>query len=117
MTDCVLSYKINIGVDYMRAIVLSDSHTNTAACERAILAIGQKNIDMIIHLGDVARDVDYLESISLQASVRRIRAATTSTAEMACEIMVAKATPATFMCSAVTKKMFSKTLITPAMVK
>ncbi len=47
----------------MRAIVLSDSHTNTAACERAISAIGQKNIDMIIHLGDVARDVDYLESL------------------------------------------------------
>lgn len=47
----------------MRAIVLSDSHTNTAACERAISAIGQKNIDMIIHLGDVARDVDYIESL------------------------------------------------------
>ena len=47
----------------MRAIVLSDSHTNTAACERAIAAIGQKNIDMIIHLGDVARDVDYIESL------------------------------------------------------
>ena len=45
----------------MRAIVLSDSHNNTASCERAIASIGEKNIDMIIHLGDIARDVDYLE--------------------------------------------------------
>ena len=47
----------------MRAIVLSDSHNNTASCERAICAVGEKNIDMIIHLGDIARDVDYLESL------------------------------------------------------
>lgn len=47
----------------MRAIVLSDSHNNTAACERAISSIGEKNIDMIIHLGDIARDVDYLEML------------------------------------------------------
>ena len=47
----------------MRAIVLSDSHTNTAALERAISSIGEKNIDMIIHLGDVARDADYIESL------------------------------------------------------
>ena len=47
----------------MRAIVLSDSHTNTASLERAVCAIGEKNIDMIIHLGDVARDADYLESL------------------------------------------------------
>lgn len=43
----------------MRAIVISDSHNNTAACERAINSIDK--IDMIIHLGDIARDVDYLE--------------------------------------------------------
>ncbi len=47
----------------MRAIVLSDSHNNTASCERAIASVGEKNIDMIIHLGDIARDVDYLESL------------------------------------------------------
>ncbi len=47
----------------MRAIVLSDSHNNTASCERAIAAVGEKNIDMIIHLGDIARDVDYLEML------------------------------------------------------
>lgn len=45
----------------MRAIVLSDSHGNTASLERAIASVGEKNIDMIIHLGDIARDVDYLE--------------------------------------------------------
>ena len=45
----------------MRAIILSDSHNNAAACERAIASVGEKNIDMIIHLGDIARDVDYLE--------------------------------------------------------
>ena len=45
----------------MRAIVLSDSHGDTASLERAIAAVGEKNIDMIIHLGDIARDVDYLE--------------------------------------------------------
>ena len=43
----------------MRAIVISDSHNNTAACERAINSIDK--LDMIIHLGDIARDVDYLE--------------------------------------------------------
>lgn len=46
----------------MRAIVISDSHNNVSACERAISSVGEKNIDMIIHLGDVARDVDFLES-------------------------------------------------------
>ena len=45
----------------MRAIVLSDSHGNTASLERAIASVGEKNIDLIIHLGDIARDVDYLE--------------------------------------------------------
>lgn len=45
----------------MRAIVLSDSHNDTSSCERAINAIGQ--FDMIIHLGDIARDVDYIETM------------------------------------------------------
>ena len=45
----------------MRAIVLSDSHGDTASLERAIASVGEKNIDMIIHLGDIARDTDYLE--------------------------------------------------------
>lgn len=43
----------------MRAIVISDSHNNISACERAINSIDK--FDMIIHLGDIARDVDYLE--------------------------------------------------------
>lgn len=47
----------------MRAIVISDSHNNTAACERAIASVGNDKIDMIIHLGDIARDVDYLEML------------------------------------------------------
>lgn len=47
----------------MRAIVLSDSHGNTASLEMAISAVGQKNIDMIIFLGDIARDGDYLETM------------------------------------------------------
>ena len=47
----------------MRAIVLSDSHNDTASLERAITSVGEKNIDMIIHLGDIARDVDYLEML------------------------------------------------------
>lgn len=47
----------------MRAIVLSDSHGDTASLERAIASVGEKNIDMIIHLGDIARDVDYLEML------------------------------------------------------
>lgn len=44
----------------MRAIVVSDSHTDTASLERAIESQGK--LDLIIHLGDVARDVDYIES-------------------------------------------------------
>ena len=47
----------------MRAIVLSDSHGDTPSLERAIASVGEKNIDMIIHLGDIARDVDYLEML------------------------------------------------------
>ncbi len=44
----------------MRAIVVSDSHTDTSSLERAIESQGK--LDMIIHLGDVARDVDYIEA-------------------------------------------------------
>ncbi len=44
----------------MRAIVLSDSHTDTSSLERAIDSQGK--LDLIIHLGDVARDVDYIET-------------------------------------------------------
>ena len=45
----------------MRAIVLSDSHNNTDACEKAINSVDK--IDMIIHLGDIAKDVEYLEAL------------------------------------------------------
>lgn len=45
----------------MRAIVLSDSHNNVSACEAAIAASGK--LDLIIHLGDIARDTDYLEAM------------------------------------------------------
>jgi len=45
----------------MRAIVLSDSHNNVSACEAAIAASGK--LDLIIHLGDIARDTDYLETM------------------------------------------------------
>ncbi|MBE7054925.1 MAG: metallophosphoesterase [Ruminococcaceae bacterium] len=51
----------------MRAIVISDSHNDTAACERAISSVAQ--YDMIIHLGDIARDVDFLESCYYPAKV------------------------------------------------
>lgn len=45
----------------MRAIVLSDSHGDTNSCDRAIYSSGK--LDMIIHLGDIFRDVDYLEAV------------------------------------------------------
>ncbi len=45
----------------MRAIVISDSHNNVSVCEAAIAASGK--LDLIIHLGDIARDTDYLESL------------------------------------------------------
>jgi len=45
----------------MRVLVLSDSHGDTDSCDRAIYCAG--NIDMIIHLGDIARDVDYIEAV------------------------------------------------------
>ena len=51
----------------MRAIVISDSHNDTASCERAISSVAQ--YDMIIHLGDIARDVDFLESCYYPAKV------------------------------------------------
>lgn len=45
----------------MRALVISDSHGDTDSCDRAIFASGE--LDMIIHLGDIARDTDYIESV------------------------------------------------------
>ncbi len=44
----------------MKAIVVSDSHNDTNSLERAIDSQGK--IDLIIHLGDIARDVDYIET-------------------------------------------------------
>lgn len=44
----------------MRAIVVSDSHNDVSSLERAIDSQGK--LDLIIHLGDIARDVDYIES-------------------------------------------------------
>lgn len=43
----------------MRAIILSDSHGDVHACMRAIEAVSP--CDMIIHLGDIQRDVDFIE--------------------------------------------------------
>lgn len=43
----------------MRAIVFSDSHGNVRCMDKAISAIG--DIDAIIHLGDIERDVSYLQ--------------------------------------------------------
>ena len=51
----------------MRAIVLSDSHNNTEACEKAINSVDK--IDMIIHLGDIAKDVEYLEALYFPTKV------------------------------------------------
>lgn len=45
----------------MRAVILSDSHGDTDACDKAISAMG--DVDMIIHLGDISRDVDYIEAV------------------------------------------------------
>ncbi len=45
----------------MRAIVVSDSHTDTGSLERAIDSQGK--LDLIIHLGDIARDVRHIESL------------------------------------------------------
>ena len=44
----------------MRAIVVSDSHNDISSLERAIDS--QSKLDLIIHLGDIARDVDYIET-------------------------------------------------------
>ena len=43
----------------MRAIILSDSHGDVRACMRAIEAMSP--CDMIIHLGDIQRDVDFIK--------------------------------------------------------
>lgn len=43
----------------MRVIVFSDSHGSVKPMDRAIAAIGR--FDAIIHLGDIDRDVRYLE--------------------------------------------------------
>lgn len=45
----------------MRALVLSDSHGDTDSCDKAISSSGE--LDMIIHLGDIARDTEYLKAV------------------------------------------------------
>ena len=42
----------------MRAVVLSDSHGDIHSCEKAIESMGK--VDLIIHLGDIARDVRHI---------------------------------------------------------
>ena len=42
----------------MRAVVLSDSHGDIHACEKAIDSMSK--VDLIIHLGDIARDVRHI---------------------------------------------------------
>lgn len=43
----------------MRIVVVSDSHGNTISLKKVLDNIG--SFDAIIHLGDIARDVDFLE--------------------------------------------------------
>ncbi|MBR5535490.1 MAG: metallophosphoesterase [Clostridia bacterium] len=44
----------------MRALIISDSHGDTKRFEKAISATMP---DVIIHLGDIERDVEYLEAV------------------------------------------------------
>ncbi|MGM9552504.1 MAG: YfcE family phosphodiesterase [Clostridia bacterium] len=44
----------------MRVLIISDSHGDTKRFDKAIVAFEP---DMIIHLGDIERDVEYLESV------------------------------------------------------
>lgn len=44
----------------MRILIISDSHGDTRRVDKAIVAIAP---DMIIHLGDIERDVEYLEDV------------------------------------------------------
>ena len=45
----------------MRILVFSDSHGNTTCMDRAMRAVGA--FDAVIHLGDIERDVRYLEKV------------------------------------------------------
>lgn len=44
----------------MRVLIISDSHGETKRFDKAIVAFEP---DMIIHLGDIERDVEYLEAV------------------------------------------------------
>lgn len=44
----------------MRILIISDSHGDTKRFDKAITAFEP---DMIIHLGDIERDVEYLEAV------------------------------------------------------
>ena len=44
----------------MRILIIADSHGDTRRVDKAILAI---NPDMLIHLGDIERDVEYLTDV------------------------------------------------------
>ncbi len=44
----------------MRILIVSDSHGTTSGIDRAVTAFMP---DMIIHLGDIERDVEYIEAV------------------------------------------------------
>lgn len=44
----------------VRLLILSDSHGRTSLCDRAVEAFKP---DMIIHLGDIERDAEYIEDV------------------------------------------------------
>lgn len=55
----------------MRVLVFSDSHGSTKGIDKAISAIGR--FDAIIHLGDVDRDVRYIEKKYSQYPIYAVR--------------------------------------------
>lgn len=52
----VKSYRVNC----MRILIISDSHGDTKRFDKAVTAFDP---DMIIHLGDIERDVEYLTDV------------------------------------------------------
>lgn len=55
----------------MKIAIVSDTHNNTASIFKVADIIKEENPDLIIHLGDMTRDADFLQTL-VEKEVRRV---------------------------------------------
>ncbi len=56
----------------MKIAIVSDTHDSTSTLMKVADIIKEENPDMILHLGDLTRDADFLQAL-IEREVRRVR--------------------------------------------